>query len=343
MGMERQSASAARNGSPKNQETKRGTPSPPKLSPLCAPPEAEKDLLSHFSKIQQVRERPLFVLVSDHIDEEVCEEVYRWRKVLKLASVNDDLDILIHSPGGDLTACYRTARLFSQYTNAWEALVPGYAASGATLICLGSSNIVLSDIAQLGPLDPQVISKRDTKFFSVERQSPLEAFQAVKYLRESSLTMLDTSMIFLIKHQIAPQHALESAGRLAVQLMQPILGKIDPYDLGAFDLDSSLSKDYCRRICNPVDKRKRTQRTANYQSLVEKYPAHEFVIDREEARALGLIVCEPPEILADIFDELRPHLEKVDSFIGLIPAMKESHHEKGATDPSRAPTETLES
>jgi hypothetical protein len=34
--------------------------------------------------------------------------------MLKVAAIDDNLDILIHSPGGDLTACYRTARLFSQ-------------------------------------------------------------------------------------------------------------------------------------------------------------------------------------------------------------------------------------
>jgi hypothetical protein len=198
------------------------------LSPSCTPPDAEGDLMFLFAKIQQLRARPLFVLVSEFIDEEVCEEVYRWRKMLKGAAIDDNLDILIHSPGGDLTACYRTARLFSQYTNAWEALVPSYAASGATLICLGSCNIVLSDIALLGPLDPQVISKRGTKFFSVERQSPLEAFQAVKYLREASLTMLDTSMTFLLMHQIAPQHALETATKMAVEILHPILGKLTP-------------------------------------------------------------------------------------------------------------------
>jgi len=126
---------------------KSGPSSGSKLFPVCSPPDAEEELMVLFSRIRQIRERPLFVLVSEFIDEEVCEEVYRWRKVLKAVAVNDDLDILIHSPGGDLTACYRTARLFSQYTNAWEALVPGYAASGATLICLGSCNIVLSDIA----------------------------------------------------------------------------------------------------------------------------------------------------------------------------------------------------
>ncbi len=338
MSTEPQSTEFASKDGSQTQKADTDASSTPTLLPSCNPPGMREDLMAFFHSIQQIRERPLFVLASEFIDEEVCEEVYCWRKSLKSAGVNEDLDILIHSPGGDLTACYRTARLFSQYTNAWEALVLGYAASGATLICLGSCNTVLSDIAQLGPLDPQVISKRQSKFFVVERQSPLEAFQAVKYLQESTLTMLDVSMRYLLEHQVAPQPAVDAARQLAVEFFKPILGKIEPYDIGAFALDSNLVKDYCRRICDPVDDQKRTQRTANYSSLVERYPAHEFFIDREEARALGLNVCEPQEALEDLFDELRPYLNKTHSFIGLIPSHEESNHEKVAAVPSRTAT-----
>ena len=144
--------------------------------------------------------------------------------------------------------------------------------------------MVLSDIALLGPLDPQVISKRGTKFFSVERQSPLEPFQAVKYLREASLTMLDATMAFLLRHQIVPQHALETAAKMAVEILHPILGKVDLYDLGAFDLDSSLSKDYCCRICSPVDKQKRSEPRRKLQKadLHKQSEIREFLQESEE-------------------------------------------------------------
>ncbi len=264
------------------------------------------------------------------IDEDVAEEVYSWRKQLKAVGANNNLDVLIHSPGGELTACYRTARLLARYTDDWQALVPDYAASGATLICLGSSNIVLSDIAQLGPLDPQVLSKRNTKFFTGERQSPLEAFQAVKYLREYTLTSLDAGIVFLLRQQIAPQLALETASKLAVELAKPILDKIEPYDLGAFGLDSSLAIDYCRRICSPKESHKKTQRDANYKTLVEKYPAHEFIIDMAEAETLGLTVCEPDDTLNDLFDELRVHLRSLQSFVGFVPQQEEEDHDDEA-------------
>lgn len=307
-------------GEPNEQER---TMPPEFRLPSCDPPFLLAPMTDVLMRISRLRGRPLFVLASEFIDENVAEEIYSWRKKLKAVGAGDNLDILVHSPGGELTACYRIARLFARYTNDWQALVPDYAASGATLICLGSSNIVMSDIAQLGPLDPQVISKRNTKFFTGERQSPLEAFQAVKYLREYTLTVLDASIVFLFQRQVAPQLALETASKLAVEVAKPILDKIEPYDLGAFGLDSSLAIDYCRRICEPKESSKQTQSQANYRALVEKYPAHEFVIDTAEAESLGLNVCEPDEELNDLIDELRVHLRSLRSYIGFVPQQAE--------------------
>jgi hypothetical protein len=135
------------------------SPSAPSTPILCNPPDIFETVTDIFRSIRSARQRPLFVLISDMIDDKVCADVYRWRRELQAAGTTNNLDILIHSPGGVLTSCYQTARIFSRYTDSWEALVPSTAMSGATLICLGSSRIVLTDISQLGPLDPQVISK----------------------------------------------------------------------------------------------------------------------------------------------------------------------------------------
>lgn len=284
----------------------------------CDPPEALPAVAACLRKVIRVRGRPLFILAAHYIDDDVCAEVYSWRSELKNAGSDDQLDVLIHSPGGSLTDCYRTARLFARYTNDWQALVPAVASSGATLICLGSSEIIQSDIGQLGPIDPQVISKRHEKFFEFERQSPLEAFQAVKYLREFALTSLDSSMIFLLEHGVTPHLALEAANKFATELTRPVLAQVEPYDLGSFALDSKLATDYCRRICDPADPKKKTQRAADYRALVENYPAHEFIIDAAEARSLGLNVREPSEELSEAFDEVNRCLRSAHLCVGLV-------------------------
>ena len=298
-------------------------PPPPMRAPACSPPDACDKATEVLQKIQALRGRRLFVLaVAANIDDDVYEEVCSWREELKEAGSDEKLDVLIHSSGGVLSTCYRIARLLGRSANAWEALVPWIAPSGATLICLGSAHIVMSEVAQLGPIDPQVLSKKHEKFFATERQSPLEAFQALKYLREIGLGSLDATMKFLFARNVAPKPALETSCNFGSHLVQPILGKIDPYDLGAFSLDITLSKHYCARIANPPDAQKKTQRKVIVGDLVERYPAHEFVIDLEEAKALNFNVVEPAAELDALFDEARAVLNDIDQYIGFVPSIE---------------------
>jgi hypothetical protein len=266
--------------------------------PTCDPPIVYAPITEVLHEIRQARNRPLFALIADYIDDDTLNEVFSWRKELREAGQGESFDVLIHSPGGKLTASYMLARLLSRFTNKWEALVPQSAGSGATLICLGSSNILMSEIAQLGPLDPQVASKKREKFFATERQSPLEAFEALRYLREFAASSLDALMEVLTDRGIAPQKALETSTSIAADLVKPVLEKIDPYDLGAFSLDSKLALSYCKEVARPSDPNKRTQRKAFYKSIVEDYPAHEFAIDFEEAQALKFVVTVAPMQLA---------------------------------------------
>ena len=121
---------------------------------------------------------------------------------------------------------------------------------------------------------------------------------------------VELSMFYLHRVQrVTPQPALETATKLAVELSNPILENIDPYDLGAFALDSDLAKEYCKRLCSPTVGRSNVQSEVDHTALVEQYPAHEFIIDIDEAMALGLKVEEPTASLDALFDLLRPFLD----------------------------------
>lgn len=306
---------------------------PPK--PVCCSPAEMKDpLLAVLGKLQAARKRPLFVLVGGYIGDDICGKAHEWKAELRSAATPAGFDVLIHSPGGALTSCYQVARLFARVTNSWEALVPAVATSGATLICLGSASMVMSEMAQLGPIDPQVISKRHERFLQNERQSPLEAFQAMKYLREQAFVTIDLGMKVFLDAGVTPKHALDAATSVAHHLTQPILSKIEAYDLGALALDNNLSLNYCGRIANPRDRAKKAQRGVNFKAIVENYPAHEFVIDIEEARALGFAISEPVLEVDSVFDELRPLLDKAEHFIGFVPTEEGASDETGEVDAS---------
>jgi hypothetical protein len=126
-------------------------------------------------------------------------------------------------------------------------------------------------------------------------------------------------MLFLLDKRVTHKLALESAAKVSVDLIRPILERIEPFDLGAVALDSRVAIEYCTRIANPANPAKQAQRGVSAKALVENYPAHEFVIDYEEAGSLGFSVALPAPEIDFQFDALRRHLGRLRKYIGLIP------------------------
>lgn len=73
---------------------------------------------------------------------------------------NQDLDLMIHTPGGDIDAAEKLVTLIQSKVGAaaLRVVVPDFAKSAGTLMALGSSQVVMSNTSELGPIDPQVIN-----------------------------------------------------------------------------------------------------------------------------------------------------------------------------------------
>lgn len=81
------------------------------------------------------------------------------RTILVSSKTIKDRKILfiINSPGGNPLAAEKIIKLLSEYSeNDFWVLIPGTAKSAATLICFGSSKMIMSPISELGPLDLQI-------------------------------------------------------------------------------------------------------------------------------------------------------------------------------------------
>lgn len=68
------------------------------------------------------------------------------------------LVLMINSPGGYAMAAERIANVCRTYSkeSQFRVIVPHMAKSAATMVCFGSSEILMSPTAELGPVDPQV-------------------------------------------------------------------------------------------------------------------------------------------------------------------------------------------
>lgn len=69
-----------------------------------------------------------------------------------------DLDILLHTPGGDMDAAEKIIAMIRKKVGqgSLRVIVPDFAKSAGTLIAIGADKIVMSDSSELGPIDPQI-------------------------------------------------------------------------------------------------------------------------------------------------------------------------------------------
>src|SRR5881296_2991061 len=106
-------------------------------------------LLVHRQETMSVLGFPVF----RYIDVNDSEEVLR---AIHLTDPGVPLDIVLHTPGGLVLAALQIARAIHKHQGKVTAFVPHYAMSGGTLIALAADEIVMSEYAVLGPVDPQL-------------------------------------------------------------------------------------------------------------------------------------------------------------------------------------------
>lgn len=72
--------------------------------------------------------------------------------------VNTSIDLLLHTPGGDIDAAEKLMSILRLRVGVGRlrVIVPDFAKSAGTLMAIGADVIVMSDTSELGPIDPQV-------------------------------------------------------------------------------------------------------------------------------------------------------------------------------------------
>lgn len=98
-------------------------------------------------------------------------------EVLRAIQMTDDdiaLDIVLHTPGGLVLAALQIARAIHEHKAKVTVFVPHYAMSGGTLIAMAADEIIMSEHAVLGPIDPQLGQSPAASLIRVVEQKPIE-------------------------------------------------------------------------------------------------------------------------------------------------------------------------
>lgn len=92
----------------------------------------------------------------------------------------DNLDLILHSPGGSLEAADQIIQyLRAKYKNI-RAIVPQNAMSAATMIACACDSIVMGKHSSIGPIDPQITFPTQSGHFSAPAQAILDDFEKAK-------------------------------------------------------------------------------------------------------------------------------------------------------------------
>jgi len=264
----------------------RGVQWPSLGGPLSNPvAQFEKTLLS----LEKQRKSRIYAIVHPADPHHLCTPDF-WgalRRREKFAGVQT-LEILVHSPGGHANVAYRLAKYFRGHCKRLNILVPMMAKSAATLLCLNADTVYMGEFAELGPLDAQLKDELEKGFNFF---SPLDEFKSMEFMKEYATGILDYFSATLAERGMSVKQALHEAIAGTVGIMNPLYSHIDPSKVGSYRRALSEGEEYAKRLLGSVG-HPGAEELAEH--LVWDYPAHDFVIDYEEAKAIGIPVQKLP-------------------------------------------------
>jgi len=261
---------------------------------------------------------------------EVCESAPRRENIL----------LILCTRGGDPDAAYRMVRWLQGLYKKVTVFVCGRCKSAGTLLALGAHEIVMTDEAEIGPLDIQ-LGKKDELF---EMDSGLTVLNALAQLEDKAFDLFESAFLRLklkSEGRITLRMATQIAGELATGMMTPILSQIDPLHVGEVSRAMEIGRQYGLRL----SKYSKNLRPHALDRLVDEYPSHGFVIDREEAKELFFKVRGPTEKeleLAQLLGAPARHPSKAGAILTFLsnPKQEQTHdnrdHETGLGEPATA-------
>jgi hypothetical protein len=218
--------------------------------------------------------------ISSALVDDVFEELYG-----EFGTSNEKLMVIISSSGGDMDAAYSLAMLLRRFgSERLVFVVPRTAKSAATLLACSGDEILMSPVAELGPVDTQIT----------------HATRADGREEEFSALHIKTAL------EIIGDQYKNGDQRLAEALLQRLQY---PLTLGSFRKSLEIGKTYAQRLlesrmlsdeeskANPDEESKANpdeESKAKHIAgkLVEGYESHNTCIDYGEASELGLTVKE---------------------------------------------------
>lgn len=230
-----------------------------------------------LAALEEVRGHPVIAFLAP-IDDDTVPVLYQ---ALLTTGPVEHLDLLLSTMGGTVTTARRIAMLLREHTGRLTILVPHRARSAGTLLCLGADDLVLGPMAELSPVDPNVSAAGPPPSDTSDRLSAED-------IRAFSAMANDWFGVTRDEDQ--------------VHVLALVAQRVFPGSLAALYRFDRLSRRTAGELLRyQLPDADETSRQRIVDQLVGGYGAHDHVITRADAVALGLEVVGdngPVETLA---------------------------------------------
>lgn len=226
-------------------------------------------------------------------------DVLPFHRILADIGHQEHISVIVQSRGGFPDDAYKLANVIHEFGDQVTFVIPSFANSAATLLCLSGNRILMGPIAELGPTNPVMdVDERliiptvlepggtsvDRKEWDELPKRQMAAHALRDFLRAAGVLTSDGDY----DHE-----------KLSVYMTKGIL---NPFLLGDFERSGKISVQYAENLLRmymfqgEADADTKASETARI--LCEGYYDHSYPIGRKEAREqLGLRVEDMPNDL----------------------------------------------
>lgn len=187
----------------------------------------------------------------------LMEELRLERALDQLEDV-DDLKLLVHSYGGQVSSSFKIARALRKDFDNIEVYVPHLALSGGTLISLVGGEIIMGQMSQLSPIDPQYRS--DGEQYSVN----------------ALIRMYEK-----LEDRFSQLHEQDAPYPLRV-----LADSMDPVELQEKIDTARMMRKHAKTVLTKHDFIDSEEAERILSELMEEYPTHSYTITYDEVSSI---------------------------------------------------------
>jgi len=118
-----------------------------------------KEIQDHLQNVKKTQLRALSYMARFDIPAGniISQDGILFREALKQMENPENLALVIHSPGGIIEATEKIGLLIREHVKQLIIIIPDAAKSAATMLALLANEIQMSDLSELGPIDPNIV------------------------------------------------------------------------------------------------------------------------------------------------------------------------------------------